>query len=295
MNADAVRRLNYALFSSPALLIYSLVIIGPVLYSGVLSLTEWSGSGLPKFVGFDHYVSMFQKEQFRHSLYNNFLIVLISVFVQIPIGFLLAWILYRKLIRATKLFQSLLFFPAVTSPVVVALLFQSFFDTGGVLEAIIGWITSNRLFILTSFTGKYTAIIPVLIVLVWMYSGMYMIIFLANLQKIPPEVLEAATLDGASEGQIIQHIAVPMLAPVFLTSAIFAISGSLKSFDLIFIMTGGGPSYYTEVLALHMYRSTFDHYNYGYGAAVTVVIVLMSVGLIRLLLSLSKRWVEGMN
>lgn len=288
-------RLSYALFSAPALILYSAVIIGPVLYSVILSFTSWSGTGTPTFIGFDNYVAMFGKAEFRHAMYNNLTILLISVFLQIPIGFFLAWILYRKLIWPANLFQSLLFFPVVISPVVVALLFQAFFDTGGVLEAVIGKVRDDPLFILTSFNGKYTAIIPILIVLIWMYSGLYMIIFLANLQRIPSELIEAAIMDGAAETQIMFRVGAPLMGPVFVTSAIFAIAGSLKSFDLIFIMTGGGPSYYTEVLASHMYRSTFDYYNYGYGAAVTVVIVAFSVGLITLLLNRARRYTDGID
>lgn len=279
----------YFFFSAPALLIYSLVIIGPVLYSFVLSFTEWSGAGWPQFIGITNYQKMFAAKEFVHSLYNNGLIVFVSLFFQIPLGFFLAWIIYRKLVRGGTFFQSIIFLPAVISPVVIALLFQSFFDVGGVLEAVIANLRNEPLFLLTSFSGKYTAIIPVLIVLVWMYSGLYMIIFLANLQKISPEMLEAAQLEGATELQLMLQIAVPSMVPVFVTSAIYAISGSLKSFDLVWVMTNGGPSYYTEVLASYMFKSTFEFYKYGYGAAITVVIVLLSVGLIQLLLVASRR------
>lgn len=289
MNNSWLQRLNYALFSAPALLIYSLVIIGPVIYSFVLSFTSWAGTGDPAFVGIENYLRMFRSVEFQHALYNNVLIILVSVFIQIPLGFTLAWFIFRKLIFAPRIFQSLLFFPVVISPVVVALLFQSIFDTGGVVQALIAALRDEPLYLLTAFTTRYTAIIPILIVLIWMFSGMYMIIFLANLQKIPDEILEAAILDGASEFDIMVRIAMPLMAQVFVTCAIFAIAGSMKAFDLIYVMTGGGPSYYTEVLATHMYEATFDHYRYGYGAAVTVIIVLFSVVLIRLLGAVSRR------
>ncbi len=280
----------YWLFSAPALLIYAAILVMPTLYSLILSFFEWSGSGMPKFIGLQNYQKMLTAEIFWHALYNNLLIVMVSVFIQIPLGFMLAWILYRRLVVMQSLFQSLIFFPVVISPVVIALLFKVFFSTGGVLEAIIANIKGDDLYMLTSFTGKYTAIIPVLLVIIWMYAGLYMIIFLANLQKIPNEIIEAAIIDGAKEWQIMRSIAIPALIPVFITSSIYGIAGSLKSFDLIYVMTGGGPSYYTEVLASYMYKSTFTSNFYGYGAAITVVIVLLSIGFIQLLIFLANKF-----
>ncbi|MFV0322369.1 MAG: carbohydrate ABC transporter permease [Alphaproteobacteria bacterium] len=281
----------YWLFSAPALLIYSAIIIAPTLYSLILSFFRWSGTGKPVFIGFKNYIQMFGAPEFQHALYNNFAIVLTSIFIQIPLGFLLAWILYRRLVAAPGLFQSLIFFPVIISPVVVAILFKTIFTTGGLLEALIARLSDNPLYMLSSFQGKYTAIIPVLLVIIWMYAGLYMIIFLANLQKISPEIIEAAIVDGAGEWQVIKNIAFPALVPIFVTSSIYAISGSLKSFDLIYVMTGGGPSYYTEVLASYMYQSTFAYNYYGYGAAITVIIVVLSIGLIYLLTAIANKFI----
>ena len=107
-----------------------------------------------------------------------------------------------------------------------------------------------------------------------------MVIFLANLQRIPESVFEAATLDGAKEFTIIRSIVLPQLANVIFTCSVLAISGSLKSFDLVFAMTSGGPVDYTSVMALYLYKQTFTFNNYGYGSAVSIIIVLLSVGLI---------------
>lgn len=282
----------YWLFSAPALLIYSLVLVGPTLYSLILSFFQWSGTGFPQFIGLKNYHTMLQADIFWQALYNNALIVAASICIQIPLGFLLAWILYRRLVVMPSLFQSLIFFPVVISPVVIGLLFKSILGTGGVLEAVIAKIKGDDLYMLSAFTGQFTAIIPVLLVIIWMYAGLYMIIFLANLQKISPELIEAAIIDGAGEWQIMKSIAIPSLLPVFITSSIYGIAGSLKSFDLIYVMTGGGPSYYTEVLASHMYKATFTSNFYGYGAAVTVVIVLLSVGLISVLNLIANQYIR---
>ena len=124
--------------------------------------------------------------------------------------------------------------------------------------------------------------IPILVVLLWQHTSLYMVIFLANLQRIPDSVFEAAVIDGAKESTIIGKIVLPALSGVIFTSSVLAISGSLKSFDLVFAMTGGGPVNYTSVMALYLYQQTFTFANYGYGSAVSIIIVVLSVGLITL-------------
>jgi multiple sugar transport system permease protein/raffinose/stachyose/melibiose transport system permease protein len=110
-----------------------------------------------------------------------------------------------------------------------------------------------------------------------------MVIYIANFQRIPPSVIEAAIIDGASEGQVLARVILPSMVGVLFTTAVFAISGSLKSFDLIYSMTGGGPARYTEVIAIYMYQNTFTYYHYGLGAAVSMMIVFLSLGLISVL------------
>jgi multiple sugar transport system permease protein/raffinose/stachyose/melibiose transport system permease protein len=122
-----------------------------------------------------------------------------------------------------------------------------------------------------------------------MHTGTYMIIYYANLQKMTPSVLEAAQIDGASENQMLMRIILPSMIGTIATTAIFAISGSLKAFDLIYAMTGGGPAHFTEVIAIYMYVNTFKYYKYGFGSAASIIIVLLAVGLIMLLQYFSRR------
>jgi multiple sugar transport system permease protein/raffinose/stachyose/melibiose transport system permease protein len=124
---------------------------------------------------------------------------------------------------------------------------------------------------------------PILFVILWVYTGLYMVIYIANFQRIPPSVIEAAIIDGASEGQVLGRVILPSMVGVLFTTAVFAISGSLRSFDLIYSMTGGGPARYTEVIAIYMYQNTFTYYHYGLGAAVSMMIVFLSLGLISVL------------
>ena len=278
------KRRSYWFLVGPAVLIYSLVIIFPVVISFILGFTEWSGFGSPVFVGIKNYITMMKDPVFIYDLRNNLLIVGISVFGQIPLGFVLAYILYRKMVKFGNFFESMIFLPITISAVVVAIIWNRiFFGNSGMFTTLMRVITGDPRWIMAVSESKSGAIFPVLFVILWMYTGLYMIIYLANLQKISPSVLEAAIIDGASEGQILGRIILPSMINVLFTTAIFAISGSLKSFDLIFAMTNGGPAHYTEVVAIYMYINTFKYYKYGFGSAISIMIIILSVGLITIL------------
>jgi raffinose/stachyose/melibiose transport system permease protein len=138
--------------------------------------------------------------------------------------------------------------------------------------------------------GK-NAMIPILVVILWMYTGIYMLIFLANLQKIDVSVIEASKIDGASEMQTLRYIILPALSGVIVTCAILAISGSLKSFDLIFVMTGGGPAYRTSVLSIFMYEKAFRGApNYPVANAISTIMVVICFLLIGLTRFVEKRF-----
>ncbi|MDY0094263.1 MAG: sugar ABC transporter permease [Candidatus Vecturithrix sp.] len=283
MTDNTLKKVSYAFLTGPAILIYASVIIFPIMYSFVLSFTEWSGFGLPKFIGFQNYLKMLHDPLFLHGLRNNFAIVGISVFGQLPIGFVLAYILYRKLVKFGKFFETMIFLPIVIAPVVVAILFKQFFSPSGMFTALVRLIKNNPIYIFTIFENKTWAILPILFVILWMYTGMYMIVFLANLQKIDPAMIEAAVIDGASEFQILRKVILPSMLGILFTTSVYAIAGSMKSFDLIWAMTGGGPAHYTEVIAIYMYTNTFQFYKYGFGSAVSMVIVVLSMGLVTFL------------
>ncbi|MBE3089195.1 MAG: sugar ABC transporter permease, partial [Actinobacteria bacterium] len=144
-------------------------------------------------------------------------------------------------------------------------------------------ITNNPNYSMTIMNNKNLAMIPIGFVLLWVYTGTYLIIFLANLQNINPNIIEAAQIDGATDGQIFRKIIVPQLYGVIVLTSILAISGSLKSFDLLFAMTGGGPAYYTNLLSIYMYNYSFINYNYGVGSAVSTVMVILSIVLVILI------------
>ncbi|HHY09896.1 MAG TPA: sugar ABC transporter permease [Firmicutes bacterium] len=277
-------RRAYLMLVLPAVLIYWAVMAFPTIFSFVLSLTNYNGGvifGNPnvKLVGFTHYARMFKDKFFWISLKNNGLIMAVSIFGQIPLGFLFAYVLHRKLVKFTDFFQTVLYLPAVISTIVVGRLWQAFFSPYGPFTEFMqkfkpGW--ENELF----YDAKL-AILPVLFVILWMYTGNYLIIFLANLQKIDPALIEAARIDGATEWQVLTKIILPSLSGVIVTASILAISGSLKSFDLLFAMTGGNPARRTSVLALYMYDNAFKHSpKYPLANAISVFMVVLSLILI---------------
>ncbi|HEY8531988.1 MAG TPA: sugar ABC transporter permease [Limnochorda sp.] len=286
----AEERRAYLLLALPAVILYLAVVAFPTVFSLGLSVTDYNGGPLfgegraLKFMGLEHYLRMFQDRFFWISLKNNVYIILISVFGQIPLGFVVAYILYRKLVGLQDFFQTMIYLPTVISTIVVGILWQSFFSPYGPFTRLMqyfqpGW--ENTLFL-----NPRTAMLPVLFVMLWMYTGTYLIIFLASLQKIDPELIEAAKIDGASEWQVLGKVILPALSGVIVTTIILAISGSLKSFDLIFAMTAGNPARRTSVLSLYMYDTAFRGApDFPLANAVSTFMVVLSlvlIGIVRL-------------
>jgi multiple sugar transport system permease protein/raffinose/stachyose/melibiose transport system permease protein len=277
MQYNPLKRLSYLSFVLPAFLIFVSATIFPLVFSFVLGFTEWKGYGEMRFVGLGNYARMFQDPVFFTALRNNLLIVLVSVFGQIPLGLLLAYMLYRKMVRRGDIFEVLVFLPITISSVIIAQLWNRIFSPVGIFTAFVRMLTGNQDYIMTIVENKYFAIIPIMFVLLWQHTSLYMVIFLANLQRIPNSVIEAARLEGASEGSIFVRLIVPMMGYVIFINSVLAISGSFKSFDLIYSMTGGGPAHYTTVLAVYMYNTTFVHQNYGYGSSLSIIIIVFIV------------------
>ncbi|HOX31508.1 MAG TPA: sugar ABC transporter permease [Spirochaetales bacterium] len=288
VNARAKKR-SYLSFVLPAFIVYVSIMVFPVAFSLALSLTKWKGYGPIEFVGLQNFAKLFSDPVFLIGLRNNVLIVLVSVFGQIPLGLLLAYMLHRRMVRSSKTFEMLIFLPITISSVIVAQLWNRVFAPVGILPTIVRQLTGNAEYVMTIFESKAFAFVPIMFVLLWQHTSLYMVIFLANLQRVPDSVIEAAQMEGAGEGVVFRRIIAPILAPVAFINSILAISGSFKSFDLIYSMTGGGPAHYTEVMAVYMYNTTFVFQNYGYGSAISIVIILFIVAAILLTRAVTKK------
>lgn len=276
-------------FIAPGLIIYLFIIAYPIIYSVFLSLTNYnptSGSDW-KFLGLSLYGKMFKDPDFYHAFKNNMIVVAVSVFGQIPIGFILAFILYRKQVKASGFFQAMVFLPQFLSTIVIGIMWRMLFMVDGPIARIMQTVTGDPAKQFELMLDPNKCMIPIGIALIWMYTGFYMIIFLANLQKINDSMIEAAKIDGASEPQIFVKIIIPLLAATILTSAILAIAGSLKGFALIFsIAPEGIQRLNSEVLPIFMYRTAFGNaaspLRFAYGATISNTVVLISVILILL-------------
>lgn len=277
------KMLTISIFIAPALFVYSLYVIYPILTTLSYSFYDWNGVSEKVFIGLENYVTMFKDEIFWVSLKNNVWVVLASVFVQIPLGLLMALLLFAP-IRGIRLFNGVYFIPFLMSTVAVGMLWGLMYDpiNGSINKAInllgfenIAWLSEKNI-----------AIFSVLMVIVWQFSPFYMILFKAGIVGISEEMYEAAEIDGANYFQKFMKITLPLLAPTIITSSILAIVGSLKSFDLFYIMTGGGPNHGTEILGTYMYKQAFVNYNMGYGSAIAFtmfVLALVVVVIIQLL------------
>lgn len=280
------KRASFLVLLLPAFIIYMAIIIFPIFVSFGLSFTEWKRYKMVGLNGLDNYITVLTDPIFQRSMWNNVQIMLISVLGQIPLGIFLAYLLHRKWVRKTEFFEFMIFLPITISSVVIALLWNRIFSPVGIYTTFVRMITHNPDYVVKIFESEKYAMLPVLVVLLWQHTSLYMVIFLANLQRIPNSVFEAALIDGAKESTIIWRIVLPALSTVIFTCSVLAIAGSLKSFDLVYAMTAGGPVNYTYVMALYLYQHTFTFHNYGRGSAVSIIIVVLSVGLISLV-----RWI----
>ncbi|MCX7655983.1 MAG: sugar ABC transporter permease [Treponemataceae bacterium] len=283
----------YIFLAFPAVIIYLAVIAFPTIFSIYLSMTNFNGGAIfgasMDFVGLKHYLEMFRDPYFWLALKNNVYIILVSVFGQIPIGFALAYVLFRKLVGLQSFFQTMVYLPNTISTIVIGVLFQSFFSPYGAFTQLIQSIDPK--FENTLMLHPQLAMIPVLLVILWMYTGYYMIIFLANMQKIDSSIIEATKIDGANEWQTLKYVILPALSGVIVVTAILAISGSLKSFDLIFAMTAGNPARRTSVLSIYMFDNAFrGSPNYPLANAISTFMVFLSLFLIFIIQTIESKF-----
>ena len=269
------RALTIAAFVLPALIVYVLFVLFPIAQAMYYSLWDWKGLGpLQKFVGLDNYRRALGDGVFQMAIQHNLTIVVLSLAIQLPIALGVA-LLIRGDIPGRAIFRTIFFLPYVLSEVVTAVIWVFIYrpDTG-LLNVILGGIVPG--FEPRGFLGDTnTVLIAVFVVITWKYFGFHMILYVAGLQGIPPELEDAARVDGASSGRVLRDITLPLLGPTIRVSAFFAVLGSLQFFDLIWVMTKGGPVNASNTMATYMYTFGFQRFQLGFGAAVTLIIFLI--------------------
>jgi raffinose/stachyose/melibiose transport system permease protein len=260
----------------PAVLIYCLFVFVPVIWSAYYGFFDWSGIGTAKFIGLQNYSEIIHDSVFWRALKNNFIFLLAAVCGQVPVALILG-ILLQKNNGLQRFLRSAIFLPMVMSTVVIGMVWQYFYHPQiGILNFLLDklGLSSWKLEWLSDPTIAIFSLIPPLI---WSFVGLYLIIFISALQNIPSEIHDAAQIDGVSGVKKVVTITLPMIWSTVQVAIVLCISGSLKSFDLVYIMTKGGPAHATELLATYMYNSTFTSYRYGFGSAISTSIVLISL------------------
>lgn len=264
----------YALIA-PNLIIYSIFVVLPVIASFLLSFSDWnfiSGFNNLKFVGVENFTALVRDEWFTSSLRNN-LVFTLTVPVTMALGLLFA-VLLNRFVFARGLIRSLIFMPYITSSIAIAIVWLVIFHpTYGPVNSFL-----NAIGVMNppKWTGSVLWALPtIMFVTVWAGLGYNMVIFLAGLQTIPKELYEAADIDGAGPLAQFRFITFPLLAPTSFFLLITGIIGSFKAFDLINVMTQGGPGTATTMLAFNVYRQGFVFYKMGYASAVAWVLMVI--------------------
>jgi raffinose/stachyose/melibiose transport system permease protein len=276
MNRLYKNKLAIILFLLPTLILFIGIIVIPIIMSAYYSLFDWNGITEMKWNDFGNYVKLFTDPviNFPQALLNAVYFAIFSVFIQLPFSLLLA-LLLAKGRRGSRFFLSVYFIPVIMSTVVIGQLWLKIYNPDyGILNVALESIG------LGSWTKAWlgdrsTALIASFIPIMWQYTGYHMILMYAGIKSVPPQLREAALIDGATEWQVNRKIIIPMIKPVLRVCVIISVTGSLKVFDLIYILTRGGPAHATEVPSTLMVSMMFLRNQYGFGSAIAIFLIFL--------------------
>lgn len=269
-------------YIAPFFILFGIFLAYPVINSFWLSFHKLQGISTPQFIGLQNYINLLSDPRFSQSLINSTFYAFGSVFIQIPLAFILAVVVNSWLVpwyNAKSIYRLAFFVPLLTSGVVVSLMFGILYDYNSGLinsylmqlfgdDAKVGWLRDVNVV-------KWS----IIILLVWQFTGLNSLYFLAGLQNIPKELEEAASIDGANWWTILTRITIPLLRPVILFVVITAINGSYQIFTQPYLLTGGGPRDKSISMVMYLYTTGFSSFNLGYASAIGYTLVLIVVAL----------------
>ncbi|WP_460542205.1 carbohydrate ABC transporter permease [Glycomyces halotolerans] len=265
-----------AAFLAPGLVLFVLFVLTPVLFAAYVGFFRWNGLGGPPsdFIGLENFRNLLADKVFLGDLWHLAVFILLSLVIQLPLAFGLAMLLHQKFPGRT-IFRLLFFVPYVLTEAVTAVLFRLIFsERRGFadsllaslgIESDIGWLSDRSIVLFVVFG-----------VLTWKFFGFHMILYLAGRQNIPDELYEAAAIDGATGGQMFRRITLPLMGPTVRITIFLSIIGVVQLFDLVFVLTGGGPFHASETLAITMYEQGFQRNQIGYASALSIAMFLIS-------------------
>jgi raffinose/stachyose/melibiose transport system permease protein len=263
-------------FLAPAFALFLVFLVYPIARSVYYSLFDWNGLGpAVDYVGLDNFRRILTDKVFMKAVANGLLIVALSLTIQLPLALALALMVGRDL-PGRAFYRAVFFMPYVLSEVITAIIWMSLLNPDpdrGFINALLILIPGVKA---QTFLSDIHMVMPcVFVVLTWKYFGLYVLLYMAGLQNIPREIEEAALIDGANTRQLILNIIVPLLRSTIITTVYLSVLGSLTQFNLIWVMTKGGPVNASEVMATYMYRFGFVRFWFGYGSAVALVMLLI--------------------
>lgn len=273
-------------FLAPALALYGLFVVYPIAQGVRYSVFDWNGlQPLTDVVGLENFREAFRDPTFQGAMWHNTVIVGLTLLLQLPFAFFLAVLLDQNL-KGRAVLRMLFFAPYMVSEVVTAVVWRQILRPDGLLDSGVSAITGSPVETLW-LADPNVVLYTVFFVVSWKYFGFHMILMLAGLQQIPRELTEAAAVDGANWWQRLRHVTLPLLGPTIRVSVFLAIIGSLQLFDLVWVMTGGGPVNASNTMATYMIDWGFRRSQFGYASAVSVLVFGVS-----LLVALAyQRWV----
>ncbi len=266
------------LFVGPGCFIFFIFMILPIFLSFQYSFYQWNGVSNKAFAGVSHFKELLSDEILFTSIKNSFVLTFWAILIQVPLGMLLALALSSQ-IRFKRIFQTVFFLPVILSTAVLGILWGQIYDPNiGLLNQFLTLIGLEQ-YVQVWLGDPNLAFGAVIAVVGWQYIGFYMVIYYAALQNIPVELIEAATIDGANRWYVFSRIKLPLIWHVISFTMVYALVNSLKYFDLIYIMTDGGPNHSSEVMASYMMKQAFRFFDFGYASAIAVVLFVIGTTL----------------
>jgi raffinose/stachyose/melibiose transport system permease protein len=259
----------------PALILFTLFVILPLIDAAYYSLYDWNGYGTPTdYVGTENFAKAANHSIFHRAILNTLIGLGVAILIQMPLALALAIAIYKNS-WVNTVFRLVFFVPFILAEVATGLIWSFVFDGNtGLAAGLANIMGSEPFFVLASRDYAFYAIMAVV---VWKYFGFHMMIYIAALQSVPDEQIEAAKIEGAKRGQIIWHVLIPGIKPALMVSGFFAVIGSLQLFDVILPLTGGGPSNTTHTVVSYLYSFGLLRLNYGFGSAVGVMLFVAAV------------------
>jgi multiple sugar transport system permease protein len=282
----ARRRRNYYLFIAPALIVVGAVIIFPWLFTLWMSAFDWKIGSNAHIVGFGNYETLATNKRFLEAIVHTFYFTVLAVVAPLVLGTAAAMIFHREF-PLRGVLRGVFIMPMMATPVAVALVWTMMFHPQqGVLNYLLSLVGLPP----SLWVYSPTLVIPSLVLVeVWHWTPLVMLIVLGGLAALPTEPYESARLDGASEWQLFRHITLPLVAPFIVVAAVIRTIDALKTFDTIYVITGGGPGTASETINLYLYLQAFAFYNIGTASAVVVVFFVIVLALALLLLHVREK------